>query len=58
MAHPSGTVMSYPYLWEADATRGSTDAKDRTTCVAMKRDVEVKGEVISHLVLLGITDQI
>lgn len=59
MTRSSGAVFSYPYLWKADAERGLTDSKDRTTCMAIRRDVAgTGGTVISHLLLLGITDQV
>ncbi|WP_139802685.1 hypothetical protein [Aurantimonas sp. 22II-16-19i] len=36
-----------------------TDSKDRTTCLAIRRDVvAVDGSTTTHLMLLGITDQI
>jgi hypothetical protein len=59
MSRPSGTVFSYPYLWNADRQRGRTDSKDRTTCLAIRRDVAgADGTMVSHLMLIAITDQV
>ena len=59
MTRSSGAVFAYPYLWKADAERGLTDSKDRTTCMAVRRDVAgTDGNIISHLLLLGITDRV
>lgn len=59
MSRPSGTVFAYPYLWNDDRSKGRTDSKDRTTCLAIRRDVAgVEGAIVSHLMLLAITDKV
>ncbi|TFF21771.1 hypothetical protein E3C22_13900 [Jiella endophytica] len=54
----TGSVFAYPYLWMVEEAKGIRDAKDRTTCLAIRRDVGGADGTTTHLMLLGITDQL
>lgn len=50
----AGTVFHYPYLWGHAARKGSENPKDRTVCVAMRRQDNLGN---THLVILPISAQ-
>ena len=57
MDRSPGCVFHYPYWWRSDARRGIENPKNRTTTLAIARKTETReGAVLTHLFLLGITD--
>ena len=49
---PSGSVLTYPYLWHWQATGGETEGrKERPVCLLLS----IAGEDATHLVLLAIS---
>ena len=57
MKQSVGTVFHYPYFWYGDYKNGIENPKNRTTTIAIiKKTISQNSTELTHLFLLGITD--